>query len=82
MATIVKALDTVCTLDWDEEHEWTCDGPEAELLSESFNAHLVFFAPSGADPNPPYTHAQDMAELYSGEVLEFDEVPFDPDVVY
>ncbi len=82
MATIVRALETTCTLDYYGEHHWTCEGPAAGLMQQSLNAHLQYFDPGGHDPNPPYTHAQEMANLYSGEVLDFDEVPFDPNAIY
>jgi len=81
MATKIKIGDTVCTLDWEGER-WTCEGSEAEDLPPILNEFLEACDPGGADPNPPYTHAQDVAALLGGEVIEFDELPFNPDVVY
>jgi hypothetical protein len=74
--------ETVCTLSWDEIPTWSCQGPEAQTFAQALNLHLKYFDPSGADPNPPYTHAQDMAKRFEGEVVEHDELDFDPDVLY
>lgn len=81
MATKIKIGATVCTLDWEGE-SWSCEGPEGEDLLPILNVFLEACDPGGADPNPPYTHAEDMATLLGGKVTEFDELPYDPDEVY
>lgn len=83
MATRIRIAEDVFTLHWRQDPmAWTGEGPTAEQMVPRLNRQLAWFSPSGADPNPPSTFAEEMAELFGGEVIEVDEVPFDPDVVY
>jgi hypothetical protein len=77
MAATIQYYQDRATIDG---YEWT--GTRASLV-EWLNAQLPLGGPSGDDPNPDYNEALRIAELLPGaEVVSFDEMAFDPGVVY
>lgn len=60
-------------------YEWTSDN---QALEDLLNAMLDPLGPSGADPNPSLTAAQEAVKRLGGEVVRFDKPKFDPEAVY
>lgn len=60
-------------------YKWTSDD---QALEELLNALLDPLGPSGADPNPSLTAAQEAVKRLGGEVVRFDKPKFDPEAVY
>ena len=60
-------------------YEWTSDN---QALEDLLNAMLDPLGPSGADPNPSMTAAQEAVKRLGGEVVRFDKPEFDPEAVY
>lgn len=54
-------------------HEWLVDWLNMQLDPDGH---------SGDDPAPDYHEAQRIAQLYGGEVIEYDLPEYDPDVIY
>jgi hypothetical protein len=79
MATAIVIGEAVCTLDFYGDG-WTCESDE--MLEGYLNLNWGHYEVSGADPNPPYSHASQMADALGGTVTDFDAVKSEPDVVY
>lgn len=60
---------------------WVWTSEEASLAA-MLNAALPPFGPSGGDPNPDLTLAQQVAEALGGKLVRFDSVPSLPGRVY
>jgi hypothetical protein len=60
------------------KYKWTSDTPR---IAQAF-ANLLPPAPRSFDPNPDLTAAQEIVDRFGGAVLRFDEIPFDPKVIY
>lgn len=75
-ATIRIMSDVEATIDG---YEWTSDN---QALEDLLNAMLDPLGPSGADPNPSLTAAQEAVKRLGGEVVRFDKPEFDPEAVY
>ena len=60
-------------------YEWTSDDKN---LAEYLNTMLDPLGPSGADPNPDLTAAQEAVKELGGKVVLFDEVESVPGRVY
>lgn len=59
--------------------EWTC---EDDTLQRLLNTMLDPYGPSGADPNPDLTAAQEAVERLGGKIIRYDPTEYDPGVVY
>ena len=81
MATKVRFQETECVLDWDGQR-WQCEGRQAAHYTDLLNRFIKQGRVTGADPNPPHTHAMRAAEMFGGEVIEFDEPDIDPHAIY
>lgn len=75
MAATVKIDGMTSTID---RYHWEGDEPVTSLL----NSYLDPKGPWGYDPNPDYTAAAEAVKRFGGKILSFDEMDFDPDVVY
>lgn len=60
-------------------YRWT--GADASLVA-MLNAMLDPDGPAGSDPNPDLNAARAAAEAFKGEVLSYEETPFDPEAIY
>jgi hypothetical protein len=65
----------------------TCNGynwtSEDDAIADFLNALLHPLGPSGSDPNPDATAAQEVINKLGGEMVHFDPTPpIDPNVVY
>jgi len=78
MATKIQIYDTECTLDFYGDG-WTSEDKD---LEDYLNLHWEMFEVSGADPNPPHSHALEMANALGGTITDFDEIESKPGVVY
>lgn len=76
MAVVVQIGGIQATIDG---YEWTSDDRQ---LTAILNALLLSAGPSGNDPHPDLTAAQAAVDALGGEIVQADDVPFDPDVVY
>ncbi len=56
-----------------EGYEWTGDN---DALVDLLNAMLDSAGPSGADPNPDLTAAQNAIDRLGGEIVHADEVEY------
>jgi len=61
------------------DYEWRADNPAVANL---LNSLLDPAGPSGADPNPDLTTAQEIAIRFNGEVLDFEPVKSETGIVY
>jgi hypothetical protein len=75
MAVTVKIDSQTATIN---DYEWTGD----ESLVETLNVFLEPDGPEGSDPNPDWTVAQAAIDELGGEIVSFDILEFDPDIVY
>jgi len=51
-------------------------------LAAMLNARLDPDGPAGSDPNPDLNAARAAAEAFKGELVSYDETPFDPEAIY
>jgi len=58
---------------------WECSD---SVMRKLLNSMVDPDGPSGADPNPPLTVADQVIAVLGGKIVSFDEEPYDPDVVY
>jgi hypothetical protein len=61
-----------------DKYKWTSDTPK---IAQTFT-NLLPPTPRSFDPNPDLTAAQEIVSRFGGEVVKFDETPFDPKVIY
>lgn len=76
MTAKIRTIGTEATID---NYKWTS---KDKALEGALNAMLSPYGPLGSDPNPDYTAAQEAVKALGGEVIEFTESEFDPEVVY
>ena len=62
-----------------DAYVWTSDN---KPLADALNAMLPALGPSGSDPDPDYTAAQNACETFGGEIIEADELEDAGDQVY
>lgn len=62
-----------------KDYHWSCESKSLETL---LNAKLSAHGPSGADPHPDLTAAQQAANDLGGQVIRNGKAVFDPDLVY
>lgn len=63
-----------------EGYRWTCE--DLPALEDLLNAMLHPLGPSGADPYPDYTAAEDAAKRLNGEIVYADKLkPLPPGVI-
>lgn len=60
-------------------YQWTGTN---DVMVAFLNSRLSIWGPSGADPSPDYTAAQDALQFIGGEIVEYDEPPFDDEAIY
>jgi hypothetical protein len=75
MAATVEIDGQTATI---EENKWTGD----EMLVSLLNAFLDPAGPSGSDPNPDWTSANEAIKRFGGKILKYDRLKFDPRAVY
>jgi hypothetical protein len=64
-----------------KDYKWTC--PESPELEGLLNARLNPGGPSGSDPNPDRTAAQNAVKFLGGKVTDpGPDSAFDPDAIY
>ena len=68
MTAIISLLGMKATI---QAYEWVA---EEERLKSLLNSLLDPFGPSGADPNPDLTAAQEAMHILGGEVVSYDEI--------
>ena len=61
-----------------DKYKWTSD---TSKVAQAFT-NLLPPTPRSFDPNPDLTAAQEIVGRFGGEVLRFDQTPFDPKVIY
>jgi hypothetical protein len=61
-----------------DKYKWSSDTPK---VAQTFT-YLFPPTPRSFDPNPDLTAAQEVVGRFGGEVLKFDQTPFDPKVIY
>ena len=62
-----------------QDYKWSCSNKHLERL---LNTQLDPDGPSGADPNPDGTAAQEAATLMGGKVISIEPVEYDENAVY
>jgi hypothetical protein len=75
MAATVKIDGQTSKIDG---YEWAGDEPLTLLL----NSLLDPAGPSGGDPNPEWTAANEAIKQLGGEILSFDRLDFDSSAIY
>jgi hypothetical protein len=61
-----------------DKYKWSSGTPK---IARMFT-NLLPPTPRSFDPNPDLTAAQAIVDRLGGEVVRFDQVPFDPKVIY
>ncbi|MEM7345912.1 MAG: hypothetical protein AAF485_16860 [Chloroflexota bacterium] len=62
-----------------EDYQWSC---EDEALLAVLNTFLLNNGPSGADPNPDKTVADEVVAALDGRLIEAEEMPYVKDRLY
>jgi len=76
MSATIRVHGALSTIDGGE---WTS---EIDEVAAMLNAERDPVGPSGADPDPDGNEARRMAELFDGELISRDKVPYNKDEVY
>lgn len=71
MSVVLKMGDVISCMD-DDEYWWKSEDPKTEAL---LNSILDEDGPSGGDPHPAGTAAEEAAERFGGEVVRSDPPP-------